>query len=241
MHGKPVTALEQLPPETLADVTWAAVSAPRAELSSLLGLRSELTDWAADAFGFPGALESEKRKADWNTELGLQLLQRLGEHAEGRHPNVHAWLASALVPHLVVHRWGWPETGRDGAVPSSPRKWSRFGMGLRNGLRLALYRVQVLGEDVARNANEQEFQDVLERPAFGNDPRVARTILARLIELHEDPRSSYGKAGLGRTAHCAAALPRLRTLNVLRPLAFLDERDIVDAVDRCVEAAVDYD
>lgn len=231
-HGLSSEELAAMPPTTLVDARWAAASLPRAELDDLLLLRRRLTDWAADEFGFPSPFSSSQ--ARWDVELGVQLNESLDGVPEAHHPATFAWLAAVLLPHLVHQRWGWPKLMDDGAIPSTARPWSRYGTGLRNGLRLAAYRVGFLGEHVASVGNEQEFQDVLERPAFGNDPRVATLIISRLAELSGDD-GGYMGSPLSRTDHCKVVLPLLRRKNVLRPLCLLDDLEIIRVVDATVK------
>jgi hypothetical protein len=194
--------------------------------------RGELTAWAYDR-GFPAALNSERRST-WDVELGGKLLQDTAGMLEQAHPGVWCWLATYLLPHFVVYRWGWPAR-KEGECPSGREPWVRFGTDLRNALRLAMYRVSTYGSDACLLASEQEFQSIQYRPAFGMDPRVARVILHTLVTEHENPSSNYGKGGGSRALDCNFVCIELRLINSLRPFAFASEDEIVTTVRRVIE------
>ncbi|MCU1365753.1 MAG: hypothetical protein JWN39_1392, partial [Ilumatobacteraceae bacterium] len=76
--------------------------------SQLLAWRRDLNDWAYDR-GFPAPLNTERRSA-WDVELGVRLLEDTQELPEAFHPDVWCWLATHLLPHFIVYRWGWPSS-----------------------------------------------------------------------------------------------------------------------------------
>lgn len=198
--------------------------------------RDTLNDWAVDE-GFPSPLNSERR-SHWDVRLGTRLLEDTRELPEFLHPDIWTWVATHLLPHLVVYRWDWPD-GDDDEVPTARSKWARFGPDLRNGLRLAMHRVVTYGPDLAQRASEQEFQSIQYRPAFGTDPRVARLILETLVEALDDPDSLYGKHGGSRTLDCNHVCIELRYVNSLKPLCFLTDDGVRAEVRRAIEMLPD--
>lgn len=201
----------------------------RVERAAVLAWRDEVNEFVRERLDFPVKM-SRSRQADFDVELGLRLLNDTREIEQFEHPAFWCWLATEVFPHLVVHRWGWPSLSDEGAAPTSKRAWRRFNTSLRNGLRLTVYRVGVLGEDIARRCDEQEFQDILERPAFGNDPRVARIILAGLADAFDERATTgYGLGGSdgpSRTDHAKRVAVLLRVWNAMRPLCFLPDEEI---------------
>ena len=196
--------------------------------SQLRAWRSDLNDWAYDR-GFPTALNTERRST-WDVELGSRLLDDIEGLPEALHPDVWCWIATHLLPHFVVYRWGWP-TGTDGEPPTSRQQWARFGSDLRNGLRLALHRIVTYGPELATRASEQEFQSIQYRPAFGLDQRVARLVLGTLIRAFDDPASNYGKQGGTRALDCNDVCIELRVINSLQPLCFAADDEISRVAD----------
>lgn len=206
------------------------VGGGRATDAQLLGWRRDLIGWATETFGYPGTLHGADRRSEWIVALGEQLRDDTEGMPEAGHPEVYSWLASYLFPDLVVWRWGWPR-GDGPDPPVGAAKWRRFTTHQRNALRLAWWRVALLGADIARSAIEDEFQAVLERPAFGNDPRVAAAVLATLIDEAESARG----ASLGRGKLAQLVGKELRADNALRPLRLVPSRDIVTRTQAVIE------
>lgn len=194
--------------------------------------RQDLNRWAWDR-GFPATLDSRARSL-WDVSLGGRLLADVGEIPELLHPRVWCWLATELLPHFIVYRWEWPREV-DHQVPAQPNAWRRFGDRPENGLRLALHRFSVYGEEVCLRATEQEFQSLRNRPAYGSDPRVARVVLHCLVEAADDPRSNYGKSGGTRALDANYVCIELRLVNSLRPLCFMTDNAIEHIVAETIE------
>jgi hypothetical protein len=203
----------------------------------LLAWREKLNEWAYGA-GFPSTMNLAQRST-WDIELGIQLLEDTSGLPESLHPDVWCWIAVHLLPHFVVHRWGWPASA-DGQPPRGRAKWARFGPDPRNGLRVAIHRVGTYGPDIARKANQEEFQSIQNRPAFSLDPRVSRVILSTIVDALDDPSSHYGKSNDGQLAHrrmdANLVGMELRFINSMRPLCFATDREIElivsDVIDR---------
>lgn len=204
----------------------------RVETSRLLSWRDDLDSWASD-MGYPNKM-SERRRAAWDVALGERLLTDTAELSEAEDPTVWCWLATHLLPHLVVYRWGWPagspETGPTGRDP-----WTRFGPTDKNGLLLARQRVAIYGRELALHASEQEFQSIQYRPAFGLDRRVARVILEILVEAAQDMSSNYGRQGSTRSDDADDVCVELRIINSMRPFCFLSDDAIAEIVRETIE------
>jgi hypothetical protein len=201
--------------------------------------RSALEDWRRDlnawafAAGFP-AERTLEQTSDWDVELGQRLLEDTAALPERLHPYVWTWLATRLLPHFVVYRWGWPDL-KDGEVPALATPWSRFGPTDKNGLRLAMLRVMTYGAEVARRATEQEFQSIQYRPAYGLDRRVARVVLETLVTAAADPRSNYGKNGGNRSKDGNFVCMELRLLNSMQPLCFKSDTEVSEVVSAVID------
>lgn len=194
--------------------------------------RYELNRWAFD-HGFPGKL-NEERRSRWDVLLGEKILEDTSEHPEAENPAIWCWIATHLLPHFVVHRWGWPEA-KDGAPPETRGAWSRFGATDKNNFVMVRQRVLVYGADLAARASEQEFQSIQYRPAFGLDRRVARAILEALVEAASDPDSNYGRQGSTRSDDADDVCVELRIINSLRPFCFMSTERIRAIVRETIE------
>lgn len=203
--------------------------------NELVEWREELNEWAYGA-GFPSTMNLAQRST-WDIELGIKLLQSTTVLPESLHPDVWCWIAVHLLPHFVVHRWGWPASA-DGKPPRSWSKWARFGPGPRNGLRLAIHRVGTYGPDLARRANQEEFQSIQNRPAFSLDQRVSRAILSTILDALDDPTSHYGKSKDGQLGHrrmdANLVGMELRFINSMRPLCFATDEEISAIVNEVI-------
>ncbi|MEP2372304.1 hypothetical protein [Ilumatobacter sp.] len=202
----------------------------------LVAWRDDLNAWAHDR-GYPSALNSERRST-WDVELGARLIEDTSGLSEALHPDVWCWIATHLLPHFVVYRWGWPNL-KDGSPPAGRSEWARFGPDLRNALRLAMHRILTYGPDLAARASEQEFQSIQYRPAFGLDQRVARIVLHTLVEAFDDPNSNYGKNGGTRSLDNNDVCIELRVINSLRPLCFVSDENLVQIVHDVVKRLPD--
>lgn len=231
LYGKGAEQLIEIPID-LKRAEFHPAGGHRVTESRLLEWRADLNDWAYDN-GFPAKLNGQ-RSSDWNVALGLRLVTDTRNIPEALHPAVWCWLATNLLPHLVVHRWGWPALV-DGEPPDGREQWARFGLDLRNGLRLAVHRIVTYGPELARRATEQEFQSIQYRPAFGLDQRVARLVLWSLVEAVDDPRSNYGKHGGDRTNDANDVCIELRVVNSLRPLCFASDSQVVRIVHEIID------
>lgn len=230
-HGKPADEIAENSID-LKRAEFHPAASRHIDEPTLLAWRQELNDWAWDE-GFPSPMNTERRST-WDVELGRRLLDDLKAVPELLHPNVWCWLASSLLPHFVVHRWGWPAE-KDGEPPTGRGPWARFGADHRNGLRLAMQRIMTYGDEITARASEQEFQSLLNRPAFGSDPRVAKVIMETFIRSLDDPTSNYGKNGGTRALDCNIACIELRLLNSLRPFCFATDESIVDIVNGVID------
>jgi hypothetical protein len=200
----------------------------RATEADLLEWREDLNAWAY-AEGFPAPLNEASRSA-WDVALGVRLLEDTEHLPESQHPDVWCWLATHLLPHFIVYRWGWPNMSGD-EPPTGRAPWTRFGNTDKNGLLVARHRIRAYGPDLAKEATEQEFQSIQFRPAFGIDQRVARVVLETLITSWQDPDSNYGKNGGTRTLDANDVCIEIRLINSLRPLCFAPDAEIVEIVN----------
>ena len=240
---RPLIALYGQVPEQIVDnpidvrrAEFHPAGEQRITESQLLDWRKDLNNWAYDR-GFPAALNTERRSA-WDVELGARLLDDTANLPEALHPDVWCWLATHLLPHFVVYRWGWPASD-NGEPPTGREQWARFGPDLRNGLRLALHRILTYGREIASRASEQEFQSVQYRPAFGLDQRVAQLLLRTLVDAFDDPASNYGKNGGTRALDCNDVCIELRLINSLRPLCFASDEEVVSVVQDVIDRLPD--
>lgn len=216
LHGRAPEALADNPID-LRRAEFHPAGDRQVSQDELLAWRNDLNAWAQDR-GYPSALNEERRSA-WDVDLGMKLLEDTAGLPEVLHPDVWCWIATHLLPHFVVYRWGWPAL-KDGELPADRVKWARFGSDLRNGLRLAMHRIITYGPDIAREATQQEFQSIQYRPAFGLDQRVARVVMETVLEAWRDPDSPYGKHGGQRALDNNDVCIELRLINSLRPLCF---------------------
>lgn len=235
LHGRSTEEIMDLPFD-LRNAQFHPAGALRIGENELAEWRADLNSWAYDHH-FPAALNSERRSS-WDVELGKRLLADVDGLPEAQHPDVWCWIATNLIPHFIVHRWGWPAL-KDGATPTGRVAWSRFGGDLKNGLRIAMHRILTYGPDNTSQAIEQEFQSIQYRPAFGLDRRVAGVVMDTLLRCWEDPGSYYGKHGGSRALDNDDVCIELRLINSLRPLCFASDDEIqtivLDAVKRLPE------
>lgn len=230
-YGKPAEELANLAID-LRRSEFHPAGERQVTVEELMSWRDDLNDWAY-THAFPNPLNTERRST-WDVDLGLRLLADTDGLPEAVHPDVWCWLATNLLPHFVVYRWGWPAR-REGAPPEGRSPWARFGGDLRNGLRLAMHRITTYGPDIARRASEQEFQSIQYRPAFGLDQRVAKVVLRTLVEAWDDPDSNYGKNGGTRALDNNDVCIELRLVSSLRPLCFSTDEEIEEIVRDVIE------
>lgn len=242
-RGSDWPALRELHGRSLDDIATVPIDLRRAEFhpsaalrvteQQLLGWREELNSWAYDN-AFPSKLD-EKMRSRWDVRLGQRLLADTDVLPEADNPAVWCWLATHLLPHFVIYRWGWPALV-DGTLPTNRSAWARFGPSDKNGLLLARQRVLIYGSDLAARATEQEFQSIQYRPAYGLDRRVARVVLKTLVEAAADPSSNYGRQGSTRSDDADDVCVELRVVNSLRPLCFMTDEKlrsvVLDTIDR---------
>lgn len=226
VFGKSAEEVSELPFD-LRRAEFHPAATRHVAASELESWRADLNTWAYSR-AFPSRLNMERRSA-WDVELGTRLLADCEGLPEAAHPDVWCWLATSLLPHLIVYRWGWPEPS-DGRPPQGSGAWYRFGTDHRNGLRLAMHRIATYGPDLSGRASEQEFQSIQYRPAFGLDQRVARIVLQTLVDSFDDPTSNYGKNGGTRALDANFVCIELRIVNSLRPLCFASDEDITSIV-----------
>lgn len=231
LYGKPPEEMIDRPID-LRHAEFHPAGERRVAESELVAWRQELNDWAFD-HGFPAEMNLDRRSS-WDVKLGLRLLEDTGGLPEELHPDVWCWLATRLLPHFVVYRWGWPPE-KGGRPPTGSEPWARFGSGGKNGLRMAVQRVLTYGPELAARASEQEFQSIQYRPAFGLDPRVARTLLETLVDASDDPASNYGKNGGTRADDANYVCKELQIVNSLRPLCFMSDEIIKSLVNDVIE------
>ena len=212
----------------------------RVSEQELLSWREALNVWAADE-GFPSQMDSSRR-SEWDVLLGQRLIEDLKDSPEFLHPDIWCWIATYLLPHFVVYRWGWPRLN-EGEPPKATGSWARFGSDARNGLRIAVNRILLFGPEVSLKASEQEFQSIQNRPAFGADPRVAKVVMEAFMQALDDPDSNYAKnygdVPGDRSRDNNLACMELRLINSLRPLCFESDETIseitLDVVKRLPE------
>lgn len=200
--------------------------------------RTDLNTWSR-GHGFPHEMNA-KKKSLWDVELGIRLHEDTKNLPEASHPQVWCWIAVNLLPHLVVHRWGWPTAQDDSGSPTGSAKWSRFGLDLKNGLRLATYRIATYGADSSLKASEQEFQSLQNRPSYGRDRRVARIILQTLVDSYDDKKSNYGKNGGTRALDCDDICQELQRINSMRPFCFRTDDELEAIVTAVIERLPEF-
>lgn len=236
LRGTSLDDLELIPID-LRHAEFHPAAETKVKEGELLAWREDLNAWAHNS-GYPGNL-TEKARSDWDVALGARLLADTEEIPEAQHPAVWCWLATNLLPHLIVYRWGWPKSNGDDP-PTGRDPWARFGPSDKNGLLLARQRVQTYGTELARRATEQEFQSIQYRPAFGLDQRVARLVLETMLTALDDPTSNYGKNGGGRALDANDVCIEIRLINSLRPLSFATDDEIVAIVNDAIERLPTY-
>ncbi len=231
LHGRSLDEIADSPFD-LRRSEFHPAGAQRVSDGQLRGWRSDLNRWAYD-HAFPAPL-NEKMRSKWDVALGQRLLDDTSELAEGDNPAVWCWLATHLLPHFVLYRWGWPNFV-DGQAPRGRAPWARFGPTDKNGLLMARQRVLVYGADLTRRASEQEFQSIQYRPAYGLDRRVARVVLETLVDAVDDPDSNYGRQGSTRSDDADDVCVELRVINSLRPMCFMSDQQIRHLVEATIE------
>lgn len=237
IHGRGLESITEVP--FYVQKANFHVGGDRVSEHALREWRTDLTTWARDN-GFPHEMNSKKR-SQWDVDLGTRLHEDTRHLPEASHPHVWCWIAVNLLPHLVAHRWGWPEVKEDGEIPTGTAKWSRFGPSLKNGLLLATYRIATYGPELSLMASEQEFQSLQNRPSFGRDRRVARIILEVLVESLKDPDTHYGRKGEGtRAKDCDDICQELQRVNSMRPLCFRTDEEIESVVSELIERLPEY-
>ena len=238
IYKKPLDDIRERP-FNLQTAEFHPLGKERVSEQDLLNWRNELNDWAADE-GFPSQMDANRR-SEWDVLLGERLIEDLREVPEFLHPDVWCWIATYLLPHFAVYRWGWPQAVEDG--PSKASAWARFGSDGRNALRMVVNRILLYGPKIARRASEQEFQSIQNRPAFGADPRVAKVVMEAFMQALDDPNSNYAKnygdVPGDRSRDNNLACMELRLINSLRPLCFETDATIseitLDVVKRLPE------
>lgn len=236
IHGQNVESLTEQS-FNLQQATFHAAGDQISE-RELRDWRFDLNIWAREQ-GFPYEMNAEKKSA-WDVELGKRLCEDLKDLPESSHPHVWCWIAVNLLPHFVVHRWGWPSPQDGQETPTGSAKWARFGPDLRNGLRLAAYRIATYGEDLASDASEQEFQSLQNRPSYGRDRRVARVILQTLVDSYADRNSNYGKNGGTRALDCDDICQELQRVNSMRPFCFRTDSEVQKLVSDAIKRLPEY-
>jgi hypothetical protein len=174
-HGLEPDAVAEKAATWRAPLTWYEVG-PRVERDDerLDRLARDLREIAA-SHGYPGRRRDQVR---YERETGLRLLDEpiADVGAEG----VWACLSVALLPDVVVWRWGWPRLKGDETTASlTARKLERFLGGFRNNFRRARQRVSQFGsaqDDAPAVFWEDALVSVEERPSLGDDPRIARLL-----------------------------------------------------------------
>jgi hypothetical protein len=240
LRGKPLDEVATIPFD-LKRAEFHPNCEPRVTEEQLLNWRTDLNSWAYDK-GFPSVMDTKQRSA-WDMDLGVRLLNDTRNLPESLHPDVWCWIAVHLLPHFIVHRWGWPTDTKDGKPPTGIAKWSRFGREQKNGLRLAMRRVDTYGEDIARKADQEEFQFIENRPAFSLDRRVSRAILSTLIDAFENKQSPYGKTSKGskggRRIDANLVGIELRRINSMKPLCFASDDEVATIVTGVIDRLPD--
>lgn len=143
---------------------------------------------SAIASGYPGTSARVKRAAfDLTLSTGLPAFPiPIGE---GLRPEVWAWIAVVLVPHIL--RWRWGGGGRD--VPSDRGAGSIY----RNAFARLWHAGRIL--DRGQGASERwgyleamgadQMVALLERPSLGSNPLIARAIADVWTRLPDSQRS----------------------------------------------------
>jgi hypothetical protein len=145
----------------------------RTDDGRLRDLADDLRGIAAD-HGYP---DYRKDQLGYECETGVRLLHE--PMADVGADGVWTYLAVALVPDVVMWRWGWPQSDHGDPSTLTARKLERFLGGFRNNFRRARQRVAQFGagpDDPPRAFWEDALVSVEERPSLGADPRVAALI-----------------------------------------------------------------
>jgi hypothetical protein len=205
-------------------VSWGALGARRATEAELQALRDSILEIARNR-GFPG-LTSPSARRDFDTDVAALLGGgELVPEAEALRDDVWSWIATILLPEIVLWRFSRAEARFRGGVRNTfQRLWAR-GAALDRGDgdgRWAL--LDMLPED----AQVQIF----ERPGLSGSIRVARGIA-----------EGWARARIGRESHNLEDVTRhavllLRASNQVLSLDALADDCLEQKVDQVFRTAL---
>ncbi len=220
----------------------------RVEPSTLGRLRRDLRDLAL-RHGYPGTRRREGLSG-FDRAAGLRMLQE--PILDVGSDDVWCHLTAALVPDVVVWRWGWPALQGRTAEELPARSFDRYLGGFRNSLRRMWYRLATYGagdEDPPALFWEDALVSVEERPSIGADPRLASMIFEVARPLREVEPYADREAAMRTLARATCEMAGWRELQTLddsvlegvlgelidglvsgglREVAASDQRDVAD-------------
>ena len=181
----------------------------------LVELRGDIRELAA-RHGYPGS----RRRSDlsaFDRAAGLRMLdeQILDVGSE----EVWCHLTTALVPDVVVWRWGWPSLNGRAPEEIPARSFDRYLGKFHNSLRRMWYRLSTYGacdDDPPAVFWEDALVSVEERPSIGADPRVASLIFRSaepLLEIEPYEEREAAMRSFARSVCEIAGWRELQTLN----------------------------
>lgn len=182
--GLDVARLRGLSPPAMDHEKFSATGLQRISRNDLAKLRDEVDVVAAEA-GYPGPSQAARQKFD--RDVAVRLASMDLPSGEMLRPDVWAWLAMHLFPHLVQWRFG----KEDGAIAEE-----RFlGIVQRNALGRLWLRGRVFdrgGQDsdqrwgLAKAISEDASVAILERTSLASDWRLARALGEAWLQARED-------------------------------------------------------
>ena len=201
--------------------SYAASGGHMVSFSELEKLRAQVVE-VARAFGMPspGTMYS---RANFDSETAILLADHeLLTSPEALRDDVWAFLATVMLPHVVIWRFG------------SKERLSRFKGGVRNALQRLWLRATVLdrgSEDadhrwlLVRSLTEDAFVQIVERPSIANDRQLA-------IGLAEGWLRAAERIGRGRMEGVMRkSTIMLRLRNQIQFMSGLDKPEFDSLID----------
>jgi hypothetical protein len=199
---------------------WYATGAERASEDVLAEIRTSLRELAS-AQGYPKRPRARDTSYIRFDQLAGGVLHRGMAIVTADAADEGVWSFLSLVVAPDVAFWRWPNTGmRD--------DYERILGRPRNVFRRLWWRAEVLGsaaDDPNASLREDEAVAIMERPTFGGDRRLARSIaVAHLDWVKRNPR-------LSRTELLRDAMKRFRRLTPFVALGALPDDELRDLID----------
>lgn len=170
-HGAAVEELRGLVDEWEPRTRYYEIG-DKVDAATIRKLRDDLRDMAG-RHGYPSSRRRRGLSA-FDRETGERMLEE--PILDVGSDDVWCYVASGLVPDVVVWRWNWPSTSRLPADELPARSFDRFLGGFRNTFRRGWYRLTTYGageDDPPAIFWEDALVNMEERPSIGSNPRVA--------------------------------------------------------------------